>query len=156
TSTSDTGISGSITNNSDNKLEISNGEGATIGGGITNNGNADLVISNQGSVGKDDHGNTVTNNGSGSVGIKDWLVSTDKETGKLDTVVVGGSGKDNVKVENITVDQSNVNLDELGNINNIISGVNQGNIGNIGTNGGGEISLSFDPITGKLATDFNL
>ncbi|EKG1206662.1 hypothetical protein O1N49_001512, partial [Campylobacter jejuni] len=156
TSNSSTGISGSITNNSDNKLEISNGEGATIGGGITNNGNADLVISNQGSVGKDDHGNTVTNNGSGSVGIKDWVVSTDKETGKLDTVVVGGSGKDNVKVENITVDQSNVNLDELGNINNIISGVNQNNIGNIGTNGGGEISLSFDPITGKLTTDFNL
>ncbi|EMA2808868.1 hypothetical protein U2H70_000415 [Campylobacter jejuni] len=156
TSNSNTGISGSITNNSDNKLEISNGEGATIGGGITNNGNADLVISNQGSVGKDENGNTVTNNGSGSVGIKDWVVSTDKETGKLDTVVVGGSGKDNVKVENITVDQSNVNLDELGNINNIISGVNQGNIGNIGTNGGGEISLSFDPITGKLTTDFNL
>ncbi|HFP7708138.1 TPA: beta strand repeat-containing protein, partial [Campylobacter jejuni] len=156
TSTSDTGISGSITNNSDNKLEISNGEGATIGGGITNNGNADLVISNQGSVGKDENGNTVTNNGSGSVGIKDWVVSTDKETGKLDTVVVGGSGKDNVKVENITVDQSNVNLEELGNINNIISGVNQGNIGNIGTNGGGEISLSYDPLTGKLSTDFNL
>ncbi|HEC2784997.1 TPA: hypothetical protein R2M27_001776, partial [Campylobacter jejuni] len=142
TSTSDTGISGSITNNSDNKLEISNGEGATIGGGITNNGNADLVISNQGSVGKDSNGNTVTNNGSGSVGIKDWVVSTDKDTGKLDTVVVGGSGKDNVKVENITVDQSNVDLDELDNINHIISGVNQGNIGNIGTNGSGEISLS--------------
>lgn len=156
TSTSDTGISGSITNNSDNKLEISNGEGATIGGGITNNGNADLVISNQDSVGKDENGNTVTNNGSGSVGIKDWVVSTDKDTGKLDTVVVGGSGKNNVKVENITVDQSNVNLDELGNINNIISGVNQGNIGNIGTNGGGEISLSYDPLTGKLSTDFNL
>lgn len=156
TSTFDTGISGSITNNSDNKLEISNGEGATIGGGITNNGNADLVISNQGSVGKDENGNTVANNGSGSVGIKDWVVSTDKDTGKLDTVVVGGSGKDNVKVENITVDQSNVNLDELGNINNIISGVNQGNIGNIGTNGGGEISLSYDPLTGKLSTDFNL
>ncbi|EDN5889737.1 hypothetical protein [Campylobacter jejuni] len=156
TSTSDTGISGSITNNSNNKLEISNGEGATIGGGITNNGNADLVISNQGSVGKDENGNTVTNNGSGSVGIKDWVVSTDKETGKLDTVVVGGSGKDNVKVENITVDQSNVNLEELGNINNIISGVNQNNIGNIGTNGGGEISLSYDPLTGKLSTDFNL
>ncbi|EAL0243337.1 hypothetical protein BOB23_09510, partial [Campylobacter jejuni] len=156
TSTSDTGISGSITNNSDNKLEISNGEGATIGGGITNNGNADLVISNQGSVGKDDHGNTVTNNGSGSVGIKDWVVSTDKETGKLDTVVVGGSGKDNVKVENITVDQSNVNLDELGNINNIISGVNQGNIGNIGTNGSGEIDLIYDPITGKVHKRFDL
>ncbi|HIH2214767.1 TPA: beta strand repeat-containing protein, partial [Campylobacter jejuni] len=117
TSTSSTGISGSITNNSDNKLEISNGEGATIGGGITNNGNADLVISNQGSVGKDENGNTVTNNGSGSVGIKDWLVSTDKNTGKLNTVVIGGSGKDNVKVENITVDQSNVDLEELNDIN---------------------------------------
>ncbi|ECR3132015.1 autotransporter outer membrane beta-barrel domain-containing protein [Campylobacter jejuni] len=113
-------------------------------------------MSNQGSVGKDENGNTVTNNGSGSVGIKDWVVSTDKETGKLDTVVVGGSGKDNVKVENITVDQSNVNLEELGNINNIISGVNQGNIGNIGTNGGGEISLSYDPLTGKLSTDYHL
>ncbi|EAI4703343.1 hypothetical protein BE816_03425 [Campylobacter jejuni] len=156
TSTSSTGISGSITNNSDNKLEISNGEGATIGGGITNNGNADLVISNQGSVGKDENGNTVTNNGSGSVGIKDWLVSTDKNTGKLDTVVIGGSRAVNVKVENITVDQSNVDLEELNDINNIISGVNQNNIGNIGTNGSGEISLSFDPITGKLTTDFNL
>ncbi|BDL89699.1 lipoprotein [Campylobacter jejuni] len=156
TSTSSTGISGSITNNSDNKLEISNGEGATIGGGITNNGNADLVISNQGSVGKDENGNTVTNNGSGSVGIKDWLVSTDKNTGKLNTVVIGGSRAFNVKVENITVDQSNVDLEELNDINNIISGVNQNNIGNIGTNGSGEISLSYDPITGKLTTDFNL
>lgn len=156
TSTSSTGISGSITNNSDNKLEISNGEGATIGGGITNNGNADLVISNQGSVGKDENGNTVTNNGSGSVGIKDWLISTDKNTGKLNTVVIGGSRAFNVKVENITVDQSNVDLEELNDINNIISGVNQNNIGNIGTNGSGEISLSYDPITGKLTTDFNL
>ncbi|OEY38266.1 hypothetical protein A0L20_07540 [Campylobacter jejuni] len=198
TSTSSTGISGSITNNSDNKLEISNSgniggkiestgsadmvisnsnggtisggisssgsgstsisnsQGSTINNGITVSGSAQVEISNQGSVGKDSNGNTVTNNGSGSVGIKDWLVSTDKNTGKLDTVVIGGSGKDNVKVENITVDQSNVDLEELNDINNIISGVNQNNIGNIGTNGSGEISLSFDPITGKLTTDFNL
>ncbi|HEF7466064.1 TPA: hypothetical protein SA846_000993 [Campylobacter jejuni] len=198
TSTSSTGISGSITNNSDNKLEISNSgniggkiestgsadmvisnsnggtisggisssgsgstsisnsQGSTINNGITVSGSAQVEISNQGSVGKNSNGNTVTNNGSGSVGIKDWLVSTDKNTGKLNTVVIGGSGKDNVKVENITVDQSNVDLEELNDINNIISGVNQGNIGNIGTNGSGEISLSFDPITGKLTTDFNL
>ncbi|HAA1889304.1 TPA_asm: hypothetical protein GD948_08635, partial [Campylobacter jejuni] len=198
TSTSSTGISGSITNNSDNKLEISNSgniggkiestgsadmvisnsnggtisggisssgsgstsisnsQGSTINNGITVSGSAQVEISNQGSVGKDSNGNTVTNNGSGSVGIKDWLVSTDKNTGKLNTVVIGGSGKDNVKVENITVDQSNVDLEELNDINNIISGVNQNNIGNIGTNGSGEISLSFDPITGKLTTDFNL
>lgn len=198
TSTSSTGIGGSITNNSDNKLEISNSgniggkiestgsadmvisnsnggtisggisssgsgstsisnsQGSTINNGITVSGSAQVEISNQGSVGKDSNGNTVTNNGSGSVGIKDWLVSTDKNTGKLNTVVIGGSRAFNVKVENITVDQSNVDLDELDNINHIISGVNQGNIGNIGTNGGGEISLSFDPITGKLTTDFNL
>ncbi|ENF6825238.1 hypothetical protein ABRZ29_001700, partial [Campylobacter jejuni] len=145
TSTSSTGISGSITNNSDNKLEISNSgniggkiestgsadmvisnsnggtisggisssgsgstsisnsQGSTINNGITVSGSAQVEISNQGSVGKDSNGNTVTNNGSGSVGIKDWLVSTDKNTGKLNTVVIGGSGKDNVKVENITV-----------------------------------------------------
>ncbi len=198
TSTSSTGISGSITNNSDNKLEISNSgniggkiestgsadmvisnsnggtisggisssgsgstsisnsQGSTINNGITVSGSAQVEISNQGSVGKDKNGNTVTNNGSGSVGIKDWLVSTDKNTGKLDTVVVGGSSAFNVKVENITVDQSNVDLEELNDINNIISGVNQNNIGNIGTNGSGEISLSYDPITGKLTTDFNL
>ncbi|EAJ7750281.1 hypothetical protein BBZ08_04240 [Campylobacter jejuni] len=198
TSTSSTGISGSITNNSDNKLEISNSgniggkiestgsadmvisnsnggtisggisssgsgstsisnsQGSTINNGITVSGSAQVEISNQGSVGKDSNGNTVTNNGSGSVGIKDWLVSTDKNTGKLNTVVIGGSSAFNVKVENITVDQSNVDLEELNDINNIISGVNQGNIGNIGTNGSGEISLSFDPITGKLTTDFNL
>ncbi len=198
TSTSSTGISGSITNNSDNKLEISNSgniggkiestgsadmvisnsnggtisggisssgsgstsisnsQGSTINNGITVSGSAQVEISNQGSVGKDKNGNTVTNNGSGSVGIKDWLVSTDKNTGKLNTVVIGGSSAFNVKVENITVDQSNVDLEELNDINNIISGVNQNNIGNIGTNGSGEISLSFDPITGKLTTDFNL
>ncbi|OSM76955.1 autotransporter outer membrane beta-barrel domain-containing protein [Campylobacter jejuni] len=198
TSTSSTGISGSITNNSDNKLEISNSgniggkiestgsadmvisnsnggtisggisssgsgstsisnsQGSTINNGITVSGSAQVEISNQGSVGKDENGNTVTNNGSGSVGIKDWLVSTDKNTGKLNTVVIGGSGAVNVKVENITVDQSNVDLEELNDINNIISGVNQNNIGNIGTNGSGEISLSYDPITGKLTTDFNL
>lgn len=149
-------ISGGISSSGSGSTSISNSQGSTINNGITVSGSAQVEISNQGSVGKDSNGNTVTNNGSGSVGIKDWLVSTDKNTGKLNTVVIGGSGKDNVKVENITVDQSNVDLEELNDINNIISGVNQGNIGNIGTNGSGEISLSYDPITGKLTTDFNL
>ncbi|EAJ7874292.1 autotransporter outer membrane beta-barrel domain-containing protein [Campylobacter jejuni] len=149
-------ISGGISSSGSGSTSISNSQGSTINNGITVSGSAQVEISNQGSVGKDENGNTVTNNGSGSVGIKDWLVSTDKNTGKLDTVVVGGSSAFNVKVENITVDQSNVDLEELNDINNIISGVNQNNIGNIGTNGSGEISLSFDPITGKLTTDFNL
>ncbi|MEH0338209.1 hypothetical protein V6737_09225 [Campylobacter jejuni] len=149
-------ISGGISSSGSGSTSISNSQGSTINNGITVSGSAQVEISNQGSVGKDENGNTVTNNGSGSVGIKDWLVSTDKNTGKLDTVVIGGSRAFNVKVENITVDQSNVDLEELNDINNIISGVNQNNIGNIGTNGSGEISLSFDPITGKLTTDFNL
>ncbi|EMS8446670.1 hypothetical protein V5B69_001157, partial [Campylobacter jejuni] len=128
-------ISGGISSSGSGSTSISNSQGSTINNGITVSGSAQVEISNQGSVGKDKNGNTVTNNGSGSVGIKDWLVSTDKNTGKLNTVVIGGSGKDNVKVENITVDQSNVDLEELNDINNIISGVNQNNIGNIGTNG---------------------
>ncbi|HFF9242223.1 TPA: hypothetical protein ACGFFW_001782 [Campylobacter jejuni] len=149
-------ISGGISSSGSGSTSISNSQGSTINNGITVSGSAQVEISNQGSVGKDKNGNTVTNNGSGSVGIKDWLVSTDKNTGKLNTVVIGGRGAFNVKVENITVDQSNVDLEELNDINNIISGVNQNNIGNIGTNGSGEISLSYDPITGKLTTDFNL
>ncbi|ECQ6662879.1 autotransporter outer membrane beta-barrel domain-containing protein, partial [Campylobacter jejuni] len=149
-------ISGGISSSGSGSTSISNSQGSTINNGITVSGSAQVEISNQGSVGKDSNGNTVTNNGSGSVGIKDWLVSTDKNTGKLNTVVIGGRRAVNVKVENITVDQSNVDLEELNDINNIISGVNQNNIGNIGTNGSGEISLSYDPITGKLTTDFNL
>lgn len=149
-------ISGGISSSGSGSTSISNSQGSTINNGITVSGSAQVEISNQGSVVKDENGNTVTNNGSGSVGIKDWLVSTDKNTGKLNTVVIGGRRAVNVKVENITVDQSNVDLEELNDINNIISGVNQNNIGNIGTNGSGEISLSYDPITGKLTTDFNL
>ncbi|WP_410002405.1 hypothetical protein [Campylobacter sp. BCW_4341] len=156
TSNSNTGISGSITNNSDNKLEISNGEGATIGGGITNNGGGTITIDNQGTINKGDNGNHVTNNGNGSIIIEDWVVSTDKDTGKLDTVVVGGSNTDNVKVDNITVDQGNADLDGIGDINDIISGVKPGNIGNIGTNGSGEIDLIYDPSTGKIHKRFDL
>ncbi|SUW96776.1 autotransporter beta-domain-containing protein [Campylobacter jejuni subsp. doylei] len=123
--------------------------------GIVHEGEGELVISNQGLVGKDNEGNTVTNN-KGSVTIKDWVVSTDKETGKLDTVVVGGNKTENVKVSNITVDQSGLELEELNEIKNLISGVSTDNIANVKTNGGGEISLSYDPISARLSTDVQL
>ncbi|VEJ46983.1 autotransporter beta-domain-containing protein [Campylobacter jejuni subsp. doylei] len=123
--------------------------------GIVHEGEGELVISNQGLVGKDKEGNTVTNN-KGSVTIKDWVVTTDKDTGKLDTVRIGGEKTENVKVSNITVDQSNVNLEELNEIKNIISGVSTNNIANVQTNGGGEIALSYDTISGRLSTDFSL
>ncbi|HED0421313.1 TPA: hypothetical protein R4J29_001716, partial [Campylobacter jejuni] len=80
-------ISGGISSSGSGSTSISNSQGSTINNGITVSGSAQVEISNQGSVGKDSNGNTVTNNGSGSVGIKDWLVSTDKNTGKLNTVV---------------------------------------------------------------------
>ncbi|ABS43557.1 putative lipoprotein [Campylobacter jejuni subsp. doylei 269.97] len=122
--------------------------------GIVHNGEGELVISNQGLVGEDDKGNTVTNN-KGSVTIKDWVVTTNEE-GKLDTVVVGGKKTDDVKVTNITVDQSGLELEELNEIKNIISGVSTNNIANVTTNGGGEISLSYDPISARLSTDVQL
>ncbi|STA40880.1 autotransporter beta-domain-containing protein [Campylobacter jejuni subsp. doylei] len=71
-----------------------------------------MVILSRGLVGKDDKGNTVTNN-SGSVTIKDWVVSTNEE-GKLRTVVMV-ERRQNVKVNSITVDQS-VDLNELNDI----------------------------------------
>ncbi|QYH11313.1 autotransporter outer membrane beta-barrel domain-containing protein [Campylobacter jejuni] len=124
--------------------------------GIVHDGEGELVISNQGLVGEDEKGNTVTNN-SGSVTIKDWVVTTNEETGKLRTVVIGGNKTDSVKVSNITVDQSGLDINELNDIKNIISGVSTNNIADsVKTNGGGEISLSYDPISARLSTDVQL
>ncbi|ENX9864737.1 hypothetical protein ACFU9H_001162 [Campylobacter jejuni] len=149
-------IYGNIFNKSNNNLSLKNDSDATITSGIKNSGSGTIFVNNQGTIDKDNSGNHLTNSGSGSIVIEDWLVTTDKDTGKLDTIVVGGSGNGNVSADKITIDEGNLDLGQLDNINDIISGVNQNNIGNIGTNGGGEISLSFDPITGKLTTDFNL
>ncbi|QYH11586.1 autotransporter outer membrane beta-barrel domain-containing protein [Campylobacter jejuni] len=125
--------------------------------GIVHDGEDELVISNQGLVGEDDKGNTVANNGSGSVRIKEWLVTTDESTHRLRTVHVGGSNTANVKVNSITVDQSGLDINELNDIKNIISGVSTNNIADsVKTNGGGEISLSYDPISARLSTDVQL
>ncbi|RTJ54484.1 beta strand repeat-containing protein, partial [Campylobacter jejuni] len=61
-------ISGGISSSGSGNTSISNSQGSTINNGITVSGSAQVEISNQGSVGKDENGNTVTNNGSGSVG----------------------------------------------------------------------------------------
>ncbi|VEJ47265.1 autotransporter beta-domain-containing protein [Campylobacter jejuni subsp. doylei] len=124
--------------------------------GITHNGEAELVISNQGLVEEDEQGNTVANNGSGSVRIKEWLVTTDESTHRLRTVHVGGKNTANVRVSSITVDQRGLDINELNDITNIISGVSTNNIANVKTNGGGEISLSYDPISARLSTDVQL
>ncbi|HEB9274974.1 TPA: autotransporter outer membrane beta-barrel domain-containing protein [Campylobacter jejuni] len=149
-------IYGNIFNRSNNNLSLKNDSDATITSGIKNEGGGTIFVNNQGTINKDNSGNHLTNSGSGSIVIEDWLVTTDKNTGKLDTVVVGGSNTDNVKVDNITVDQGNADLDGIGDINDIISGVKPDNIGNIGTNGSGEIDLIYDPITGKVHKRFDL
>ncbi|VEJ46259.1 autotransporter beta-domain-containing protein [Campylobacter jejuni subsp. doylei] len=145
-------ISGTVSGGNAGIVNESEGKMAK---GITHEGEGELVISNQGLVGKDNDGNTVTNN-SGSVTIKDWVVTTDEKTGKLDTVRIGGKKTENVQVTNITVDQSGLELEELNEIKNIISGVSTNNIANVKTNGGGEISLSYDPISARLSTDVQL
>ncbi|ENY6720884.1 autotransporter outer membrane beta-barrel domain-containing protein, partial [Campylobacter jejuni] len=90
-------IAGSIVVENGGKLDsIINDEGATIGRGITHNGEAELVILNRGLVEENNDGNTVANNGSGSVRIKEWVVTTNEETGRLRTVHVGGSNTANV------------------------------------------------------------
>lgn len=139
-------------NSQTQKIELKNGgiiKGKIDGIRLINSASlsGEMILSGEGSRVEGGRGVGILNRSGkieGSITIKDGAV------------VIGGSGAFNVKVENITVDQSNVDLEELNDINNIISGVNQNNIGNIGTNGSGEISLSYDPITGKLTTDFNL
>ena len=148
-------IYGNIINQSNNDLSLKNDSDATITSGIVNNGSGTIHINNQGSIGKNESGSNITNNGSGNIVVEDWVVST-RDDGKLEGIVVGGDKTDNVTIDNVTIDQGGLDLGELEDISNIVSGVKPGQVGNIGINGSGEISLGFDPITGKLSTDFNL
>lgn len=148
-------IYGNITNNSDNDLSLKNDSDATITSGIINNGNGTIHINNQGSIGKNEDGHNIANNGNGGIVVEDWVVSTGDD-GKLEGIVVGGSQTGNVIIDNVTIDQGGLDLGELEDISNIVSGVRPDQVGNIGINGSGEISLNFDPITGKLSTNFNL
>ncbi|EAJ0058043.1 autotransporter outer membrane beta-barrel domain-containing protein, partial [Campylobacter jejuni] len=84
--------------------------------GIINDGEAELVILSRGLVEENEDGNTVTNDGSGSVRIKEWVVTTNEDTGRLRTVHVGGSNRANVKVNSITVDQSGLDINQLNDI----------------------------------------
>ncbi|MBZ7943101.1 autotransporter outer membrane beta-barrel domain-containing protein [Campylobacter sp. RM13744] len=148
-------IYGNIINQSNNDLSLKNDSDATITSGIVNSGSGTIHINNQGSIGKNENGNNITNDGSGNIVVEDWVVSTGDD-GKLEGIVVGGDKTDNVIIDNVTIDQGGLDLGELEDISNIVSGVKPGQVGNIGINGSGEISLGFDPITGKLSTDFNL
>ncbi|MBZ7959710.1 autotransporter outer membrane beta-barrel domain-containing protein [Campylobacter sp. RM12397] len=148
-------IYGNIINQSNNDLSLKNDSDATITSGIVNSGSGTIHINNQGSIGKNENGNNITNDGDGNIVVEDWVVSTGDD-GKLEGIVVGGDKTDNVIIDNVTIDQGGLDLGELEDISNIVSGVKPGQVGNIGINGSGEISLGFDPITGKLSTDFNL
>ncbi|TBR79322.1 S-layer family protein, partial [Campylobacter novaezeelandiae] len=148
-------IYGNIINQSNNDLTLKNDSSATITSGITNNGNGTIFVNNQGTISKDDKGYNLTNNGFGSIVIEDWLVTSDKD-GNLDTIVVGGSNTGNVSADNITIDESNLDLDNLDHISDVITGINNNNVSNITTNGSGDINLIYDPTTGKIYQSFNL
>ncbi|HFZ5139247.1 TPA: hypothetical protein ACIK0R_001810, partial [Campylobacter jejuni] len=71
-------LGGSIVAGGNGNTSISNGSNGNINGGIAVGSGSKVDIDNQGSVGKDENGNTITVESGGSVGIKDWVVSTDK------------------------------------------------------------------------------
>ncbi|RQD85728.1 beta strand repeat-containing protein, partial [Campylobacter hepaticus] len=149
-------IDGSIISKSSSNISIDNQNGATISGGITNSGSGTLMLNNSGSIGTNDSGYNISNEGSGSVNITSWLIKTDSSTKSLQTLKVGGKSANSVMVENLIVDQSGLNMDELNDINNLVSGVSLNNIKKINTNGSGEMILSYDALSGKISTDFNL
>nr|WP_234126310.1 autotransporter outer membrane beta-barrel domain-containing protein [Campylobacter sp. TTU_617] len=148
-------IYGNIVNSSNNDLTLKNDSSATITSGVTNKGSGTIFVNNQGTIDKNDQGYNLTNESTGSIVIEDWLVTSD-ESGNLDTIVVGGNGSGNVSADNITIDEANLDLDNLDDISDVISGIDKGNVSNITTNGSGDINLIYDPTTGKIYQSFNL
>ncbi|MBK1964833.1 hypothetical protein F2N14_07750, partial [Campylobacter novaezeelandiae] len=93
-------IYGNIVNSSSNDLTLKNDSSATITSGVKNEGSGTIFVNNQGTISKDNQGNNLTNEGPGAIIIEDWIVTSD-DSGKLDTVVVGGSNTGNVSADNI-------------------------------------------------------
>ncbi|RQD65574.1 hypothetical protein DZC71_07535, partial [Campylobacter hepaticus] len=114
-------ITGNIANTGDGNLILNNT--GSITKGITNSGSGTLMLNNSGSIGMNDKGYNISNEGDGSVNITSWTIRTDDTTKSLQTLTVGGRSANSVMVENLIVDQSNLNMDELNDINNLVSGV---------------------------------
>ncbi|AXP09262.1 autotransporter outer membrane beta-barrel domain-containing protein [Campylobacter hepaticus] len=148
-------IEGNIISKSSNTISLDNQNGATISGGITNSGSGTLMLNNFGSIGTNTDGYNISNEGSGSVNITSWTIRTGSNN-KLQTLTVGGKSANSVMVGNLIVDQGNLNMDELNDIKNLVKGVSLNNIKKIKTNGGGEMILNYDALSGKISTDFNL
>ncbi|RQD66662.1 hypothetical protein DZC71_07030, partial [Campylobacter hepaticus] len=110
-----------ISNESSGDVMLSNS--GSITKGITNSGSGTLMLNNSGSIGMNDKGYNISNEGDGSVNITSWTIRTDDTTKSLQTLTVGGRSANSVMVENLIVDQSNLNMDELNDINNLVSGV---------------------------------
>ncbi|XGQ71151.1 hypothetical protein ACAW42_02470 [Campylobacter hepaticus] len=148
-------ITKGITNSGNGNLSLTNQENATISGGITNSGSGTLMLNNFGSIGTNTDGYNISNEGSGNINITSWTIRTGSNN-KLQTLTVGGKSANSVMVGNLIVDQGNLNMDELNDIKNLVKGVSLNNIKKIKTNGGGEMILNYDALSGKISTDFNL
>ncbi|XGQ69353.1 hypothetical protein AB9T38_03870 [Campylobacter hepaticus] len=148
-------ITKGISNSGNGNLSLTNQENATISGGITNSGSGTLMLNNFGSIGTNTDGYNISNEGSGNINITSWTIRTGSNN-KLQTLTVGGKSANSVMVGNLIVDQGNLNMDELNDIKNLVKGVSLNNIKKIKTNGGGEMILNYDALSGKISTDFNL
>ncbi|MCZ0773498.1 autotransporter outer membrane beta-barrel domain-containing protein [Campylobacter hepaticus] len=146
-------IEGNIISKSSNTISLENQGSVT--GNISNSGSGTLMLNNFGSIGTNTDGYNISNEGSGSVNITSWTIRTGSNN-KLQTLTVGGKSANSVMVGNLIVDQGNLNMDELNDIKNLVKGVSLNNIKKIKTNGGGEMILNYDALSGKISTDFNL
>ncbi|QOW63786.1 hypothetical protein IRA69_07415 [Campylobacter hepaticus] len=142
-------ITKGITNSGNGNLSLTNQENATISGGITNSGSGTLMLNNFGSIGTNTDGYNISNEGSGNINITSWTIRTGSNN-KLQTLTVGGKSANSVMVGNLIVDQGNLNMDELNDIKNLVKGVSLNNIKKIKTNGGGEMILNYDALSGNL------
>ncbi|RQD64747.1 hypothetical protein DZC71_07705, partial [Campylobacter hepaticus] len=109
-------IEGDIISKSSSNISLENQGSATIQGDISNQGLGTLDLMNNASI----TGN-IANTGSGNLMLNN--------TGSI------------TKGISLIVDQSNLNMDELNDINNLVSGVSLNNIKKINTNGSGEMIL---------------
>ncbi|TXE86305.1 hypothetical protein FPD38_06570 [Campylobacter volucris] len=134
---------------------ISNGSNGNIGGGITNNSNANVNISNQGMVKPDSNGNHITNNGSGSVVVEDWIVKPNENGSINGAISVGGNGSGSTSIDKVTIDTSDKNFDASKPINpdSIINNNTTGSggfvsVGNVASNNN-LLDYAYNPITGE-------
>lgn len=148
------GTINSIISTSNYDLTINNND--TINSGITNAGSGTITLNNQGYIEKDSSGNNLTNSDiAGKIRVSDYLIHS-KQDSTIDKIQLGGSNTNGISFDKITLNQSNLNIDKITHIQDIIQGANNDNIGSIIGNGSGDINFDYDKNTGNIKVNINL